>query len=40
VPLPANGVPEFIPPKTIDPEQRPRQHHRYKLQLLTTRTRT
>jgi hypothetical protein len=38
--LAANGFPEFIPPKSIDPQQRPRQHHRYKLQLLTTRTRT
>jgi hypothetical protein len=32
----ANGYPEFIPPVTIDPQQRPRQHIRY--QLLTNGT--
>jgi hypothetical protein len=30
----------LIPPTSIDPEQRPRQHHRFRLQLLTTRPRT
>jgi hypothetical protein len=38
--LAANGYPEFIPPTSIDPEQRPRQHHRYRLQLMSTRPRT
>jgi hypothetical protein len=32
--LAANGYPELIPPKTIDPDQRPRQHHRFRLRLL------
>jgi hypothetical protein len=38
--LAANGYPALIPPPSIDPQQRPRQHHRYRLQLLTTRPRT
>jgi hypothetical protein len=38
--LAANGYPALIPPKSIDPEQRPRQHHRFRLQLLATRSRT
>jgi hypothetical protein len=38
--LAANGFPEFIPPPSIDPQQRPRQHHRYRLQLINTRART
>jgi hypothetical protein len=38
--LAANGYPALIPPTSIDPEQRPRQHHRFRLQLLTTRQRT
>jgi hypothetical protein len=29
--LAANGYPELIPPKTIDPQQRPRQHARFLL---------
>ena len=29
--LAANGYPELIPPKTIDPKQRPRQHARFQL---------
>ncbi|MGH8969634.1 MAG: HNH endonuclease signature motif containing protein, partial [Actinomycetes bacterium] len=37
--LAANGYPAFIPPASIDPERRPRQHHRYRLELLTTRRR-
>jgi hypothetical protein len=27
--LAPNGYPQLIPPKSIDPEQRPRQHHRF-----------
>ena len=38
--LAANGYPALIPPTSIDPEQRPRQHHRFRLQLLTGRQRT
>jgi hypothetical protein len=38
--LAANGYPALIPPTSIDPDQRPRQHHRFRLQLLTTRQRT
>ncbi|MGH8971224.1 MAG: DUF222 domain-containing protein, partial [Actinomycetes bacterium] len=37
--LAANGYPAFIPPASIDPDRRPRQHHRYRLALLTTRRR-
>jgi hypothetical protein len=38
--LAENGYPALIPPRSIDPDQRPRQHHRFRLQLLTTRPRT
>jgi hypothetical protein len=38
--LAANGYPALIPPASIDPEQRPRQHHRFRLQLMTARQRT
>ena len=38
--LAANGYPELIPPKTIDPQQRPRQHHHFRLRLLTERRQT
>ncbi len=38
--LAPNGYPQLIPPVSIDPEQRPRQHHRYRLTLLTGRHRT
>ncbi|MDQ1604561.1 MAG: hypothetical protein QOE01_2406 [Actinomycetota bacterium] len=38
--LAANGYPDRIPPKTIDPEQCPRQHHRFRLRLLTQRRQT
>ncbi|HEX4699301.1 MAG TPA: hypothetical protein VH857_08090 [Actinomycetes bacterium] len=38
--LAANGHPALIPPTSIDREQRPIQHHRYRLQLLTTTWRT
>jgi hypothetical protein len=38
--LAANGYPALIPPASIDPQQRPRQHHRFRLQLLTTRQRS
>ena len=38
--LGTNGYPEFTPPTSIDPEQRPRQHHRFTLRHLTTRPRT
>jgi hypothetical protein len=37
--LAANGYPQLIPPTSIDPEQRPRQHHRYTLRLVGTRLR-
>ncbi len=40
VALAPNGCPHLIPPPTIDPQQRPRQHHRYRLTLLTGRQRT
>ncbi len=40
VALAPNGYPQLIPPASIDPEQRPRQHHRYRLTLLTGRHRT
>nr|MBA2767609.1 DUF222 domain-containing protein [Sporichthyaceae bacterium] len=33
--LAANGLPQLIPPASIDPDQRPRQHHRYRLTTLT-----
>ncbi len=39
VTLAANGYPQLIPPPTIDPHRRPRQHHRYRLTLLTGRRR-
>jgi hypothetical protein len=32
--LGANGYPELIPPKAIDPQQRPRQHARFRLRHL------
>ncbi len=38
--LAANGYPQLVPPATIDPDRRPRQHHRYRLALLTERRRT
>jgi hypothetical protein len=41
--LAANGYPQLTPAVTIDPHQRPRQHHRYRLTrltLLTNRHRT
>jgi hypothetical protein len=38
--LAPNGYPELVPPTSIDPQQRPRQHHRYRLTLLSTRRRT
>ncbi len=37
--LAANGYPQLVPPATIDPDRRPRQHHRYRLTLLTARHR-
>ncbi|MGH8970366.1 MAG: HNH endonuclease, partial [Actinomycetes bacterium] len=39
VALAPNGFPQFIPPASIDPDRRPRQHHRYRLTLLTNRKR-
>jgi hypothetical protein len=36
--LAANGYPQLIPPKTIDPRQRPRQHHRFLIPAQTDRT--
>jgi hypothetical protein len=38
--LATNGFPEFIPQPSIDPERRPRQHHRYRLDLVTGCRRT
>jgi hypothetical protein len=38
--LAPNGYPALIPPASIDPDQRPRQHHRFRLQLITTKART
>ena len=35
--LATNGYPQLVPPATIDPDRRPRQHHRYRLALLTAR---
>jgi len=35
-----NGYPELIPPVSIDPTRRPRQHHRFQLTQLTNRRRT
>jgi hypothetical protein len=32
-----DGYPALIPPASIDPHQRPRQHHRFRLTLLTNR---
>ncbi|MEO7981931.1 MAG: DUF222 domain-containing protein [Sporichthyaceae bacterium] len=40
VTLAANGCPQFTPPASIDPDRRPRQHHRYRLTLLAGRHRT
>jgi hypothetical protein len=40
VQLAANGYPALIPPATIDPQRRPRQHHRFNLTLATRRRRT
>lgn len=37
--LAGDGYPVLIPPPTIDPGQRPRQHHRFRLTLLTGRHR-
>jgi hypothetical protein len=36
--LAANGYPQLIPPTTIDPRQRPRQHHRFLIPAQTDRT--
>ena len=38
--LATNGWPALTPPTSIDPDQRPRQHHRFRLQLVTGRHRT
>lgn len=35
----ANGHPQLTPPVSIDPDRRPRQHHRYRLTVLTQRHR-
>jgi hypothetical protein len=40
VELAPNGFPALIPPATIDPQRRPRQHHRFSLTLATRRRRT
>ena len=39
VQLARNGYPELIPPASIDPSRRPRQHHRFQLTQLTSRRR-
>ncbi|MGH8971276.1 MAG: HNH endonuclease signature motif containing protein, partial [Actinomycetes bacterium] len=39
VTLAANGYPQLTPPASIDPDRRPRQHHRFRLTLLTGRNR-
>jgi hypothetical protein len=38
--LAPNGYPHLIPPASIDPTRRPRQHHRFQLTQLTSRRRT
>ena len=38
--LARNGYPHLIPPASIDPTRRPRQHHRFQLTQITTRRRT
>ena len=38
--LAPNGYPELVPPTSIDPQQRPRQHHRFRITPLTRRQRT
>lgn len=38
--LAPNGYPALIPPASIDPERRPRQHARFTLTLVTRRRRT
>jgi hypothetical protein len=37
VQLARNGYPELIPPTSIDPTRRPRQHHRFQLTMLSRR---
>jgi hypothetical protein len=32
--LARNGLPELIPPPTLDPAQRPRQHERFRFRRL------
>jgi hypothetical protein len=32
-----NGYPQLVPPTSIDPERRPRQHHRFRVADLTGR---
>ena len=39
VTLAANGHPQLEPPPSIDPDRRPRQHHRYAVTQLTQRHR-
>jgi hypothetical protein len=38
VALAPNGYPHLVPPAEIDPQRRPRQHHRYRLTRLTPLT--
>ncbi|MGH8891837.1 MAG: hypothetical protein ACRDWY_00785 [Actinomycetes bacterium] len=38
VALAANGFPHLVPPAAIDPDRRPRQHHRFRLTRLTLLT--
>ena len=39
VTLAPNGYPQLEPPPSIDPQRRPRQHHRYAVTQLTQRHR-
>lgn len=40
VALAPNGYPHLVPPAAIDPDRRPRQHHRFRLTALTEKRRT
>lgn len=37
--LAASGFPQLVPAAAVDPQRRPRQHHRFRLRLLTGRHR-
>jgi hypothetical protein len=38
--LAPNGYPHLLPPESIDPQRRPRQHHRFRLEQVNRRRRT